>query len=42
VCAVCGNLVAKGTKQTTCNCPKIYHETCATEAHECPICKKVF
>ena len=42
VCAVCGNLVAKGTKQMTCNCPKIYHETCAMEAHECPTCKKVF
>jgi len=42
VCAACGNLVAKGTKQMTCNCPKIYHETCAVEARECPTCKKVF
>ncbi|MBI4416324.1 MAG: ATP-binding cassette domain-containing protein [Euryarchaeota archaeon] len=42
VCAVCGNLVAKGTKHMTCNCPKIYHESCALEAHECLVCKKVF
>jgi len=42
VCAVCGNLVAKGTKQVTCNCPKIYHEQCASEAGGCPLCKKVF
>ena len=42
VCGVCGNLVAKGTKQATCNCPKIYHETCAAEMRECPTCRKVF
>ncbi len=42
VCAVCGNLVAKGTKQVTCNCPKIYHESCAVETGSCPMCKKVF
>jgi len=42
VCATCGNLVAKGTKQVTCNCPKIYHASCAIDARECPICKKVF
>jgi len=41
VCAVCGNLVAKGTKQETCNCPKIYHEECAGRLGACPICKKV-
>jgi|RifCSP13_1_1023834.scaffolds.fasta_scaffold25963_2 peptide/nickel transport system ATP-binding protein len=41
-CSVCGNLVPKGTKQVTCNCPKIYHESCAMEARECPTCKKVF
>src|SRR2546422_2137469 len=42
VCSVCGNLVAKGTKQATCNCPKIYHAACAAGARECPTCKKVF
>ena len=42
VCAVCGNLVAKGTKQLTCNCPKIYHEVCAGQAGSCPVCKKAF
>jgi len=42
VCAVCGNLVAKGTKQVTCNCPKIYHESCAADSGACPTCKKVF
>jgi len=42
VCAVCGNLVAKGTKHATCNCPKIYHERCAAETGNCPLCKKVF
>src|SRR2546422_8491404 len=41
VCAVCGNLVAKGTKQVTCNCPKIYHEECAGQLGACPNCKKV-
>ncbi len=42
VCAVCGNLVAKGTKNVTCNCPKIYHESCAAETGTCATCKKVF
>jgi oligopeptide/dipeptide ABC transporter ATP-binding protein len=42
VCNVCGNLVARGTKSVTCNCPKIYHDVCAGQLGSCPICKKVF
>ena len=42
VCNVCGNLVAKGTKHISCNCPKIYHEECAGQIGGCPVCKKVF
>jgi len=42
VCNVCGNLVARGTKQKACNCPKIYHEECASQIGGCPVCKKVF
>jgi len=42
VCNVCGNLVARGTKQVTCNCPKIYHDVCAGQLGSCPMCKKVF
>ncbi len=42
VCNVCGNLVARGTKHLTCNCPKIYHEECAGQVGSCPVCKKVF
>lgn len=40
VCESCGATIKKGMPHAKCDCNKLYHESCAVDLGECPVCKK--